>query len=361
MGAQQRGRSDQHLLVTALADPTTPAKGLTAADFIVREDGLAREVIRVDAAPPPSHVLLLIDDSQASERSIQYLRSGLAGFITRLNALKPAPQFALMTFGERPTLRADFAPKADAVQAAAGQLFAVPGSGSYLLQAVMDACKSLSKRTAASPVIVAFVSEAGPEFSNEHRDEVSAALKAADAALWTSCCRPRPQDETSEARERAAVIGDVMTASGGITSTILSGQGLESAFDTVAGLMASRYLVTYCRPEPLVPPTADRGRVETHGVRVVDPRAEVGRPMMRRGPRGRPAGVVLAATLGRRRRRATGISRRHGHGAADGDRHGRRGSPRGGLEREASSVSEDGVLQEIAPSPPCRSQSRCRC
>lgn len=270
MGAQQRGRSDQHLLVTALADPTTPAKGLTAADLIVREDGLAREVIRVDAAPPPSHVLLLIDDSQASERSIQYLRSGLAGFITRLNALKPAPQFALMTFGERPTLRADFAPKADAVQAAAGQLFAVPGSGSYLLQAVMDACKSLSKRTAASPVIVAFVSEAGPEFSNEHRDEVAAALQAAHAALWTIVLQdPGRMDQTLEGLERSAVLGDVVTQSGGLTRTILSNQSLEPAFDGVAGLLASRYLVTYSRPEQLVPPTAVEVASKRDGVRVV--------------------------------------------------------------------------------------------
>ena len=143
LNADQRGRSEQHLLVTALTDATTPAKGLTAADFTVKEDNLAREVIRVEPAPPPSHVMLLVDDSQASERSIQFLRAGLAAFITRLTAMKPTPQLALMTFGERPTVRAEFSPKSDAVKAAAGKMFAVPGPGSYLLQAIMDTCKDL--------------------------------------------------------------------------------------------------------------------------------------------------------------------------------------------------------------------------
>jgi hypothetical protein len=49
--------------------------------FVVREDGLAREVIRVGIAPPPSHVMLLIDDSQAADRSIQFLRTAAAAFI----------------------------------------------------------------------------------------------------------------------------------------------------------------------------------------------------------------------------------------------------------------------------------------
>lgn len=247
--------SERAIVVTASNSDGSPAMHLTAEDFIVREDGLAREVIRVSTAPPPSHVMLLVDDSQASERSIPFLRSGLAGFITRLTTLKPAPQLALMTFGERPTLRADFAPKADLVQAAAGKIFSVPGSGSYLLQAMMDACKNLSKRNAASPVIVAFVAETGPEFSNEHREQITEALKGAGASLWAVVLQNAGQlDQTNEGRERAAVLGDVVTASGGVTRTVLSDQSLEPAFDGTAALLSSRYLVTYGRPDDLIPP-----------------------------------------------------------------------------------------------------------
>lgn len=248
--------SERGIVVTASNADGSPATHLTAADFIVSEDGRAREVIRVATAPPPSHVMLLVDDSQASERSISFLRSGLTAFIGRLTALKPAPQLALMTFGERPTMRADFAPKADLVQAAAGKIFSVPGTGSYLLQAMMDACKNLSKRAAPAPVIVAFVAETGPEFSSERREQITQALKGAGASLWAVVLVNAGQlDQTTEGLERAAVLGDVVTASGGLTRTVLSNQSLEPAIDGIAALLSSRYLVTYGRPDDLIPPT----------------------------------------------------------------------------------------------------------
>jgi hypothetical protein len=267
--AQQRGHSEQRLLVTALTDATTPVKGLTAADLTIKEDDRAREVIRVEAAPPPSHVMLLVDDSQASEKSIQFLRSGLAAFITRLTAMKPAPQIALMTFGERPTMRAEFSPKADAVKAAAGTLFAVPGSGSYLLQAVMDTCKNLGKRTAANPVIVVFTVEEGPEFSTERREQVETALKDAHASLWPIVLQTGKLDQTPEGLERAAVLADVVAHSGGIPRTILSTQGIEPAYEGVAAWLSSRYVVTYSRPDDLIPPTSVSISSKRDGVRLV--------------------------------------------------------------------------------------------
>jgi hypothetical protein len=270
LGAAQGGHGEQHLLVTALADATTPATGLKASDFTIREDGLAREVLRVEPAPPPSHVMLLVDDSQASERSIQFLRSGLAKFIARMNALKPAPQLALMTFGERPTMRADFAPKPDAVQAAAAGLFAVPGSGSYLLQALMDACKDLGKRSAVNPVIVVFAAETGPEFSSERREQVAGALKGVGASLWPIVLQdPGGMDQTPEGLERAVVLGDVVTESGGLARTLLSNQSIEPAYDELAALLASRYLVAYSRPDQLIPPTTVEVASRRDGVRTV--------------------------------------------------------------------------------------------
>src|SRR4030095_7109903 len=140
----QRGHTEQSTVIPAFTDPATPAIGLTATDFVVREDGLNREIIRVATAPPPSHILLLIDDSQAADRSIPFLRTARTGFLKDMTSLTPAPQVAVMTFGERPTMRADFQPKPDAALTAASKFFATPGTGSYLLQALMDASKNLT-------------------------------------------------------------------------------------------------------------------------------------------------------------------------------------------------------------------------
>jgi hypothetical protein len=253
--AAQRGHTEQSAVVTAYTDAATPAAGLTETDFVIREDGLAREVIRVGAAPPPSHVMILVDDSQAAERSVQFLRTAVAAFIKQMAEQTPAPQVALMTFGERPTMRADFQPKADMAVAAAGKIFATPGTGSYFLQALMDASKSLNKRQAKNPVIVAFVAESGPEFSSERREQVSSALRMSGASLWPIVLQsPARMDQTPEGLERQAVLGDVVRETGGFTRTILSDQSVEGAFKEVSGLLMSRYLVTYSRPDQLIPP-----------------------------------------------------------------------------------------------------------
>lgn len=253
--SQQRGHTERSAIVTAYTDPDTAVTNMAAADFVVREDGLAREIIRTGMAPPPTHVLLLIDDTQAAERSIQFLRAATTAFITDMASLNPPPQIALMTFGERPTMRADFQPKPDAALAAAGKLFATPGTGSYMLQAMMDASRNLIKHNAKNPVIVAFSIEAGPEFSTEHHEVVSAAMQKANAALWAIVLQsPTRMDQSLEGLERSNVLHDVVRETGGFTRTILSDQSVGPAYDSMAALLKSRYLITYSRPDDLIPP-----------------------------------------------------------------------------------------------------------
>lgn len=265
----QREQRQRSILVSVAGSGDAPVTNMTETDFIVRENGVAREVLRVSAAPPPTHVLLLVDDSQVVQTAVPYLRSALAVFIKQISALTPRPQQALMTFGERPMRRTDFTPNTATVANAAARIFAMTGSGAYFMQAIMEACQDLRKRSAPSPVIVAFVAEGGPEFSNSVHSQVADALRAAGASLWVIVLQQGSQPVgTPEARERAAVIGDVTTDSGGMNKVVLAGQGLESAFGKVRALLASRYLVTYGRPDTLVPP--DRIEVESRrpGVRV---------------------------------------------------------------------------------------------
>ena len=60
--------------------------------------------------------------------------------------------------------------------------------------------------------------------------------------------------DVASARERASVLGDVTRDSGGMNKVVLSAQGVEQGFNTVTALLTSRYLVTYGRPDSLVPP-----------------------------------------------------------------------------------------------------------
>ena len=264
----QRERRERGVVVTAWTSSGTPVTDMTEKDFTVREDQFSREVIRVSAAAPPSHIWLLVDDSQASNPAIAYLRTAIPKFISKLAALSPAPQLALMTFGERPTKRVEFSSKTETVEQGAGKLFAVMGSGAYFMMAVRDAATDLKKRSATNPIILAFVAESGPEFSNDNRGMVRNALEQAGASLWTVVLESRDKDLTTEGRERDAVIYDISAQTGGLSRGAASPQGLDPVFESVGALIASRYLVVYARPDSTIPPKSVEVATKRPDVRV---------------------------------------------------------------------------------------------
>lgn len=271
-GRQQRERS---IVVGVASSNDVPVTDLGPADFTVREDGIAREILRVEAAPLPTHLMLLVDDSQITQPSITYLRTALTTFVQRISAAVPEgqaglqTQLALWTFGERPTQRVDFTTTPALVERAIGRLFHISGSGSYLLDGVIEVSKAMKKKEAQRPVIVAFVSEDGPEFSNRTSKDASDALQDAGAQLFAVTLQVGNQRTFStEGRERAILLGDVTRTSGGFNKVVLTAQSLESGFTTIGNNITGRYLVTYGRRDTLVPPSKLEVDVKRDGVQV---------------------------------------------------------------------------------------------
>jgi hypothetical protein len=254
---EQRERS---VLVGAAGAKDMPVTDLTVKDFAVRENGASREVVRVQPAPPPTHIVLLIDDSAATQIALPFVRDSLPKFVARMADMSPAPQIGLWSYGERPTKRVDVTPNPSAVLDGIKKLFSIQGAGGYLLQGIIEITDDLRKKKVgtegfASPVIVSFVAEGGVEYSSHQRAQVITALKNTGASLWSVTLQQGTQPmNTSESRERAAVLGDVTVDSGGMNKVILTPQAIDNAFSTVASLISSRYLVTYVRPDALVPP-----------------------------------------------------------------------------------------------------------
>jgi hypothetical protein len=256
----QREQRERSILVGAVGAKDAPVADLTIKDFSVRENGATREVVRVQTAPPPTHIVLLIDDSAATQLALPFVRDSLPKFVARMADMSPAPQIGLWSFGERPTKRVDVAPNPSAVLDGIKKLFAIQGAGGYLLQGIIEVTDDLRKKKVgtegfSSPIIVTFVAEGGVEYSSHQRSQVVTALKNTGASLWSVTLQQGTQPmNTTESRERAAVLGDVTADSGGMNKVILTPQAIDGAFSTVASIISSRYLVTYVRPDALVPP-----------------------------------------------------------------------------------------------------------
>ena len=273
------------LVVTALAAPSAqtlqrgiytsvldkdgkPVAGLTTTDFVVREDNLAREVLRVEPATAPMQIALLVDNSARSNANIRDIREGAAEFIKAITGTAMKNEVTVITVAERPTLLVDYS--TDPARLLKGAIFTQPGSGAYMLDGIFETARGFKKREASRPVMVAIATN-GPELSNRYRDQVIGALKDVGASLHIVMVGTPPTDfTTNEGRERAFIFSDGTGQTGGRYDNVLAPSALGARLKQVADELTHQYLVTYARPQSLIPPervkiTAKRSDLTVRG------------------------------------------------------------------------------------------------
>lgn len=268
----QRAITERHVYVRVTDAKGAFVPGLTPTDFVVREDDLAREVVRVGAAPPPTHIALLVDNTARAQTALIELRASLLSFVRSMAALDTPPAMTLVTFAERPTRLVDFTTSDIALETGIARIIPRPGSGAYMLDAIVEASQALDRADAARPAIVAFFMDASPEFSNRLHTNVADALRDTGTSLWTVELQETAAPRSSDARERLSVANDVTSWSGGMNRPVLSPQGIGSAFVDIASAMLSRYDVVYGRPAALIPPSRLNVELRHRSLRLTAPR-----------------------------------------------------------------------------------------
>jgi hypothetical protein len=99
------------------------------------------------------------------------------------------------------------------------------------------------------------------------------AVADAKASLWVVARQGFSSSTASpENRERAMVIGDVTTRSGGRNSIVFDGSALKGRFAEVASQLLSQFVVTYGRSETLVPPEKLEIRLVNQDLKIAAPR-----------------------------------------------------------------------------------------
>jgi hypothetical protein len=217
---------------------------------VVREDGMAREVLRVTPATEPMQLALLVDNSAAATSAITDLRRGLEAFVTTLGNKH---ELSLVTYADRPTLVVSFSKNGEEVVKGIERLFAQPGSGGYLIDAVKETAQGFLKREAPRPVIVV-VGTDGIEFSNTHYDVALDLLREAGVQLHVLLITGGGGDRTMEERYRSILIDRGTRETGGRREDLLASTAVPGALESLAAELTSQFRVVYSRPDSLIPP-----------------------------------------------------------------------------------------------------------
>jgi len=239
--------AEKAALVTVLAEAGSPIRGLTAKDFIVKEDGKRREVLDARLATDPLTVALVLDTAQPARGAAlptQELRAAATAFVHTIHGVEPNARIALWQFASAAIATVDFTDKADDLAGAIARLFPNVQSTAVLLDAVEAVGKQLAEKTTSRRVMMT-VDFNSPEGSTDGMLQKAAdSITNSGATLWAASVRPGRG--TSANREELL---DTMTkVSGGRRFLAADALALQGILKKVAASLTSQYVVTFNHP-----------------------------------------------------------------------------------------------------------------
>ncbi len=261
------------MIVTVVDDDGAPVGGLGPADFAIREDGNAREVLRAGPAGAGRQIALLVDTSQAASRALSDFRNGLTAFI---DGMSEGNEISLITFGGPPRILVESTTSTARLADGINDVFALPDQAAYMLDALDQTAEGFARREVPRPIMVVLTTE-GIDYSNRGARRVLDRIDESGAAVYTLSLRvgrnafsASPNVSAAELRnqeiERDLVLERGPGDSGGRHRDLLASSAVERAMLEIGEELRNQYLIVYSRPDALVPPEEITVSVEQQGL-----------------------------------------------------------------------------------------------
>lgn len=251
---------ERNVIVTVVDADNEPVKGLTTSDFEIFEEGAEREVLRVSPARQGRQITVLVDTSQSAARVAGDFRDALGLFF---EAMHSDNQISLVGFGGPPRILVDSTTNLDRLKAGLGQIFGFPGTAAYLLDAISQVANGFLRRDSNRPVMLVLATE-GLDYSNSSSREVLNQLTESNTAFYALVIDERGNGSRAlnlsqpeifrQELERNIVLERGPRDSGGKRRQLFSSTALEQTIKEIVIELKNQYLVTYARPNRLIPP-----------------------------------------------------------------------------------------------------------
>ena len=255
---------ERDMFVSVLDKDDKPVLTLGVPDFIVREDGRVREVLRARRASDVIDIAVLVDTSQALGNRVNDVRQAIEALIAHV---RPQARISIIGLGDRPTIYADYTGSQEELARGVGRIFSLQGSGAYTLEAVGEVLKGIEKRKPErSAIVVVWVG--GLEFSTPGYQELVDRLKSSGTALHVIALTDRqPVDiRTTEGRERELLFDRGTTETGGRRENVLTTMSMTAAMERLAAELLGQYRITFARRDAIFPPEKTEVAVRPAGL-----------------------------------------------------------------------------------------------
>jgi VWFA-related protein len=212
--------------------------GLGPDEVAIVENGVARDLVSIEADERPMTVALIIDTSEATASALRLDLVAAAGSFLR--GLPENSTFAIWSTGDRPTKVLDYTSDRAEAQKALSRLF--PRGGNTLLDAVPEAAADLNKKEGERSAVVVLTGLT-PDLS--HRDKWRAVDEAEKKAGLFLAVSYDDGGDFADRQKYDFLLRGLSEKSGGRYETVLSSMAVAQAMDKLLDDLKSQYRLKY--------------------------------------------------------------------------------------------------------------------